>query len=199
MSVALSRAIAIAAAQHVVEDGLEYGDARRKAARDVAGSRARGSDLPRNEDIEDEVRTYLATFHGDTQPGELLALREVAARWMERLAPHRPHLSGAVWRGTATRRSAVLLDLYCDDSKAAEIDLINAGVDYDVGGGQDERSVPVLTLAERSAALGDWVTVHLLLHDLDDLRGALQPDRGGHSWRGDLRALRQRMAEATAT
>ena len=182
----------------MVEDGLEYGDARRKAARDVAGSRARGSDLPRNEDIEDEVRTYLATFHGDTQPGELLALREVAACWMERLAPHRPHLSGAVWRGTATRRSAVLLDLYCDDSKAAEIDLINAGVDYDVGGGQDERSVPVLTLAERSAALGDWVTVHLLLHDLDDLRGALQPDRGGHSWRGDLRALRQRMAEATA-
>ena len=39
-------------------------------------SRARGSDLPRNEDIEDEVRTYLATFHRDTQPGELLALRE---------------------------------------------------------------------------------------------------------------------------
>jgi exodeoxyribonuclease-3 len=39
-------------------------------------------------------------------------------RWMARLADFRPHLSGAVWRGTATRLSDVHLDLYCDDSKA---------------------------------------------------------------------------------
>ena len=51
---------------------------------------------------------------------------------MQRLAEFRPHLSGAVWRGTATRLSAVHIDLYCDDPKAAEIALINLGIDYDV-------------------------------------------------------------------
>jgi hypothetical protein len=35
------------------------------------------------------------------------------------------------------------------------------------------------------------VTLHLLLHDLDDLRGALKPDARGRSWRGDLAALQR--------
>ena len=35
--------------------------------------------------------------------------------WMLRLAEFRPYVGGAVWRGTATRWSAVHLDLYCDD------------------------------------------------------------------------------------
>ena len=52
---------------------------------------------------------------------------------MERLAEFRPHLAGAVWRGTATRLSAMHIDLYCDDPKAAEIALINQRVHYDAG------------------------------------------------------------------
>ena len=49
----------------------------------------------------------------------------------------------------------------------------------------------VLTVSERSAALGEPVTLHLLLHDLDDQRGALKPDAQGRSWRGDLAALQR--------
>ena len=64
----------------------------------------------------------------DTQPGELRALRELAASWMGRLAEFRPHLTGAVWRGTATRLSNVHLQLYCDDSKATEIALLNTSL-----------------------------------------------------------------------
>ena len=196
MNAPLSQQIAVAAAQLVVEDGLEYPVARRKAARQL-GRTVRPGDMPRNEQVEDEVRAYLVTFHADTQPAELHALRELAARWMDRLAAHRPHVAGAVWRGTATRRSAVLIDLYCDDPKGAEIDLINQGIDYDVGGEADDDGVIVLTLGEHSAALGELVTVHLLLHDLDDLRGALKPDARGHSWRGDRAALQRRLDEAT--
>ncbi len=74
------------------------------------------------------------------------------------------------------------LDLYCDDTKAAEIAVINGGVDYDTGAldhpGRRE-PMTVLTLASPSAALGESVTVHLLLHDLDEQRGALQPDARG--------------------
>lgn len=200
MSATLAEQIAVAAAQLVVDEGLEYGAARHKAARHLAGRSLRSGDMPRNEAVEDEVRAYLDTFCADTHPAELQAMRELAASWMERLATHRPHVAGAVWRGTATRRSAIMIDLYCDEPKGTEIDLINQGIDYDVGGdGDAERgSVSVLTLGCRSNKLGETVTLHLLLHDLDDLRGALKTDARGLSWRGDLAALKRRMAEDAA-
>jgi hypothetical protein len=197
MTAPLSHQIAVAAAAMVVEDGLDYAQARRRAALELGGPRLRTHELPRNEQIEDEVRAHIAIYHADTQPGELRGLRELALRWMQRLATHRPHLGGAVWRGTATRRSAVLIDLYCDDPKSAEIDLINQGIDYDSGGDTeaDGRGVLVLTVADRSPAFDDPVTIHLLLHDLDDLRGALRPDAQGRSWRGPLAAVQRSLAE----
>jgi hypothetical protein len=187
--------IAAVAARLVVEEGMEYVAAKRKAARGH-GSRA---ELPGNEQVEDAVRDHIALFCADTQPAELQALREVAVLWMQRLAEFRPHLSGAVWRGTATRLSAVHLDLYCDDTKAAELALVNAGVDYDVGSlaRPGREALNVLTVSSPSRALGESVTVHLLLHDLDDQRGALKPDARGRSWRGDFAAVRRLLALPT--
>lgn len=194
--------LAAAAARFVVEEGLEYAAAKRKAARALPPGRGAGrAELPSNEAVEDEVRAHIALFHADTQPRELAALRRVALRWMQRLGEFRPHVAGAVWRGTATRLSAVHLDLFADDPKSPEIALINLGVDYDVGdGGSGRRGEPlsVLSLSERCTELDDWVTVHLTLRDHDDLRGALLRDAGGRSWRGDTRALEQRMAEEAA-
>ncbi|MFT3819345.1 MAG: hypothetical protein QM750_17175 [Rubrivivax sp.] len=200
MSASLSQEIAAAAAQLVVEDGLEYAQARHKAARKLGGRAVKPGQMPRNEEIEDEVRAYLATFHADRQPQELRALRELAARWMERLAAHRPHLAGATWRGTATRRSALLIDLYCDDPKGTEIDLINQGLDFDAGGNGngDAGQAAVLTLAARVPGWPEPVTLHLLLHDLDDLRGALKPDARGRTWRGDRAALQRLLGEEAA-
>ena len=180
--------IAATAARLVVEEGMEYGAAKRRAARDMRRQRA---ELPSNDLVEAEVRDYLALFCADTQPAELRALREVALSWMKRLAEFRPYLAGAVWRGTATRLSAVLLELYCDDSKSAELAMVNLGVDYDVGavaqrGGED---LSVLTVASRCATLGEMVTVHMTIHDHDDLRGALKPDAHGRPWRGDIAAV----------
>jgi hypothetical protein len=126
---------------------------------------------------------------------------------MTRLAEFHPHLAGAAWRGTATRLSALRIELYADDGKAPEIALINAGVDYDVdslpaghgpGGRHRREPIPVLTVASRSPELNDIVTVHLIIHDRDDLRGALKPDADGQSWRGDAAALQARMAGASA-
>ncbi len=187
--------IAGAAARMVVEEGLDYGAAKRRALRDLG---YRGRELPSNEQLEDEVREYIELFCADTQPGELRALREVARQWMQRLAVFRPHLAGAVWRGTATRLSAVLIDLYCDDSKSAELMLVNEGVNYDSGA--LERSMggeprPVLTVASECVALGERVTVHLTVHDHDDLRGALKPDARGRPWRGDLAALQRLLGD----
>lgn len=196
MAPTLTEEIAAAAARLVVEEGMEYGPAKRKAAKVLGRHSVRPADMPANEAVEDEVRAYLNLFCADTQPDELRALRAVAAQWMERLAPLRPHLAGAVWRGTATRLSAVHLQLYCDDSKQAEIFLIDLGVPYDVGSrpGPRGESVDVLTVSSPSRELGEMVTVHLTVFDHDDLRGALKPDARGLSHCGDLPALRRLMA-----
>ena len=177
---------------------MEYGPAKRRAARALGRNSSRPSALPRNDSVEDEVRDYLAIFCADTQPFELAALRAVAMVWMERLAQFRPHLTGAVWRGTATRLNNVHLELFCDDSKAAELALIDSQVDYDVGSRAGPRGKPidVLSVAHASRELGERVTVLLSVHDHDDLRGALQPDAGGRSQRGDLSALRKLTAAA---
>jgi len=193
MAATLTDEIAATAARLVVEEGMEYGPAKRRAARVLGRHATRPSELPANDQVEEEVRQYLAIFCADTQPFELAALRAVAAIWMERLAEFRPHLTGAVWRGTATRLNDVHLELYCDDSKAAELALIDRRIDYEVSSRPGPRNEPidVLSVAHTSAELGERVTVHLTVLDFDDLRGGLKPDAGGRSQRGDLAALRK--------
>ena len=185
--------IASAAARLVVDEGMEYAQAKRKAARQFGATRGR-PELPSNEQVEDEVRSYLALFHADTQPAELRTLRELALRWMRRLADFRPYLGGAVWRGTATRLSAIHLDLYCDDPKSAEIALINMGVDYDVVSGDTE--VEHLRVSARCPGIDEPATLFLAIRDRDDQRGALKPDARGRSWRGDAAALQRLLEDA---
>jgi hypothetical protein len=187
--------IAQAAARLVVDDGLEYGAAKRKAARELSRRSGRRSELPSNEAVEDEVRDYLSLFLADTQPGELSALRRLALQWMERLQPFRPHLAGAVWRGTATRRSAVQIELYCDDPKAAEIGLLDQRIAFEPVGQPD--GADLLRVDAPCPALGEPVAIFLHVLDRDDLRGALKPDARGRTWRGDTPAL-QRLLQAEA-
>ena len=115
----LKSEIAAQAARLVVEEGLEYGPAKRRAVKQLGLPQR--SELPGNEEVEEAVREYIAIFCADTQPGELRALRELALVWMKRMADFRPYLGGAVWRGTATRLNNVHLQLFCDDAKSAEI------------------------------------------------------------------------------
>jgi hypothetical protein len=182
--------IAATAARLVVEEGLEYGPAKRRAVKQL-GLNAR-TPLPDNDAVEDAVREYIELFCADTQPAELAALRKLAIVWMERLAQFRPYLGGAVWRGTATRLSDIYLQLFCDDPKSAEIALIEKDVTYDVQtvmGFHGER-VDALSISSLSPELGESIGVHLLIYDHDDLRGALKPDAKGRTPRGDLAAVR---------
>lgn len=190
-----SAEIAAAAARLIVEEGLEYGPAKRRAARDI-GSR-NGVHLPGNDEVEDEVRDYLALFEAETQPAELAELRRIAAAWMERLPAFRPHLAGAVWRGTATRLSSIHLELYCDDSKAAELALIDQRIEYDVSSTDAPRgrTLDVLNVFTPSVALGGTAHVAMTVLDYDDLRGALRRDARGRTERGDLAALRGLISE----
>lgn len=195
----LSQEIAAAAARLVVEEGLDYGAAKRRAVKEL-GAPARAA-LPDNDAVQEQVRAYLALFRADTQPAELLALRELALAWMQRLAEFRPHLTGAVWNGTATRLSDVYLQLFCDDPKSAEIALINQGVAFEaqqVRGFRGEM-VDALSFSVFCSGLGEHVGVHLMIHAHDDVRGALKPAADGRPARGNEQALRARMLEDAAS
>ena len=182
-------AIASTAARLVAEEGLEYGPAKRRAVKLLALP-VRVA-LPDNHEVEDAVREYVALFCADTQPGERAALLDLAARWMGRLTQFSPYLCGSVWHGTATRNSDVHLDLFCDDSKSAELVLLDHRADYETrtSTGMRGQAVDVLSVHDFCAGLGEMVGVHLKVYDLDDLRGALKPDARGRSPRGGLPAV----------
>lgn len=190
--------IAAAAARLVVEDGLEYGPAKRHAAR-LLGLPTRAP-LPANEEVEDAVFEYIAVFCADTQEFELACLRALALRWMERMSEFRPYLTSAVWRGSATRRSDIRIELFCDDCKSAEIRLIDQKIAYapQTVGGMRGETVEALCLLDRCSGIGDAVSINLLVYDHDQLRGALRPDSKGRPPRGSLAAVRELVKPSTA-
>lgn len=188
--------IAQAAARLVVEEGLEYGAAKRRASRQL-GLAARSA-LPDNDTLEEAVREYISIFCAETQPQELAALRKLALAWMERLAQFRPYLGGAVWHGTATRLSDIYLLLFCDDPKSAELALIDNRVSYEARTvtGFNGEPVEALSFSSVSRELQEAIGVHLLIYDHDDVRGALKPDSRGRAPRGDAAAVRALLENA---
>lgn len=187
---ALKDELAAVAARMVVEEGLEFGAAKRRAVRQL-GLPARTA-LPDNDTLELAVEDYIAVFCAETQPAELRALRELALVWMERLECFRPHIAGAVWHGTATRRSDIYLQLFCDDPKSAEIGLIDMSIAYAprTVTGMNGEPVDALSVHVFCAELEEHLGLHLLIYDLDDMRGAMRPDSRGRRPRGDTAALR---------
>jgi len=186
----LKSEISAVAARLVVEEGLDYGAAKRRALRQL-GLPARCA-LPDNDQIEDAVLEHIALFCADTQASELIALRRLALLWMQRLASFSPHLGGAVWHGHATRLSDIYIQLFCDESKSAELLLIDQNVDYLARSitGLHGETVPALSVHAFCHDLNEDIGVHLLIYDYDDLRGALRPDAKGRRPRGDLAAVR---------
>jgi hypothetical protein len=193
--VTVQEEIAATAARLVVEEGLEYGPAKRRAVKQL-GLNGRAQ-LPNNDQVEDAVREYLSVFCADTQPTELAALRALARQWMVRLTDFRPHLGGGVWRGTATGLSDIYLQLFCDDPKSTEISLIDHNVRYEVSSvqGFQGETVDALSVLCDCPGLDHRVWVHLMIYDRDDVRGALKLDAQGRTQRGDLTALDRLMED----
>lgn len=188
--------VAALAARWVVEDGLDFGLAKKRAM-DSLGVQRRAA-LPDNRQLEDAVREYIATFCPESQARELLALRRCALVWMGRLAMFRPYVTGAVWTGIATRWSDVHLMLFCDDAKLPELFLIDQGVSYQAGSVQDHRGevMSVLSIDYFCEDLRENIGVHLSIFEADDLRDLPRALSSGRSLRGDARALQRLIGEA---
>ena len=57
-------------------------------------------------------------------------------------------------------------------------------------------SVEALSLGSKSPELNEIIGVHLMVYDLDDLRGALRADSRGRTPRGDITAVRLLLQES---
>jgi hypothetical protein len=173
----LRSAIAAAAARMMAADGIDdFALAKRKAARQLGASDVQA--LPTNEEVEAELRTYLALYQGEEQRERLDALRRVALDLMYALEPYRPYLSGPVLKGTAGRYADIDLQLFTDDVKAVELQLLNDGIEYEASeqkrfAGDEARPVTMLEL------VWDGVPVNVAVHAARDERTTLKNTPGG--------------------
>lgn len=121
--------IAHAAAKLIAEHGItDWTLAKRKAARQLMLPEREA--LPGDDEIEAALADYHAIFGGDAHAQSLRAQRELALRWMKRLADFTPLLTGGVAEGWATEHSDVRLELVASDAKLVELVLLNHGVAY---------------------------------------------------------------------
>lgn len=61
--------------------------------------------------------------------------------------------------------------------------------------GLHQEPVEVLSFHAPSRELGETIGVHLMVHDLDDLRGALVRDARNRTPRGNLNAVRRLLTD----
>ena len=125
----MRRRIAHVAARILAEDGsLDYGSAKRKAARQLGAPDS--DNLPDNLQIDEALRSYQALYQADETRTQVALLRQVAIEYMEQLADFDPHLTGPVLNGTAGRNTDISLQLFTDDQKEVEFLLMRLKIPY---------------------------------------------------------------------
>lgn len=125
----MRRRIAHVAARILAEDGsLDYGSAKRKAARQLGAPDS--DNLPDNQQIDEALRSYQALYQADETRTQVTLLRQVAIEYMEQLAEFDPHLTGPVLNGTAGRNTEINLQLFTDDQKEVEFLLMRLKTPY---------------------------------------------------------------------
>ena len=128
----MRRRIAHAAARMLAEDGsLDYGSAKRKAARQLGAPDS--GNLPDNQQVEDALRSYQAIYQTDETRAQLVLLRQTAIEYMEQLADFDPHLTGPVLNGTAGPHADINLQLFTDHQKDVEFQLMRLPAPYQAG------------------------------------------------------------------
>lgn len=187
--------IAAAAARMIAEDGADYGTAKRKAAKLILGdTKVRGDFMPDNTQVEEEVRLYNELFFSESQPARLAFLRKMALRLMNELSRFNPFLTGSVLNGTATDHSDIYLHLFAESPKDVEIFLLNRDIQFEVSETRhfNGRSDDVETVSFMWQKEG----VHLVLFELDDLRGAGRSGSGRKIERANIDALTKLINES---
>ncbi len=123
--------VAQVAARLMAEEGIHgFAEAKARAASQLGiGGRQH---LPRNDEIEAEIRRYQALFQADEQPLWLAAMRRTALDAMELLDAFSPRLAGAVLRGTAPRDAEVTLHLFTEPPERVATFLLDRGIPWEL-------------------------------------------------------------------
>jgi len=142
--------IAAAAARIMAEDGIDdFALAKRKAARSLRAADTEA--LPGNDEIETELRAYLALYQADEHPQRVAELREVALEAMRALERFHPYLTGPVLKGIAGPYAAIELQLFPESAKDVEFFLLERNIAFETQevrrySGDRARAVSVFTL-----------------------------------------------------
>lgn len=189
--------IAAAAARIMAEDGVDdFALAKRKAARMLGAPDTEA--LPRNEEIEDELRAYLALYQAQEHPERIAELRRAALEAMRALEQFRPYLTGPVLSGLAGPYAEIDLQLFPESAKEVELFLLDRNIEYRsveerrYAGGR-ALDVAVLSL--------DWegMPLRLLVFDPRDERVAVKSSQAGKvSPRAGISELSQLIEEPGA-
>jgi len=169
--------IAAAAARLMAEDGIDdFALAKRKAAKQLGALDSQA--LPGNDEIEAELRAYLALYQADEHPQRVTELREIALDAMRNLEQFSPYLTGPVLKGIAGPYAEIELQLFPDSVKEVEIFLLDRNLPYATHeakryAGDRAHAVSVLTLTWKG------VPLRLSIFDPRDERVALKTSQAG--------------------
>ena len=169
--------IAAAAARLMAEDGIDdFALAKRKAARQLGALDTQS--LPRNDEIEAELRAYRALYQADEHPRLISELRQIAFDAMQALEQFNPYLTGPVLKGIAGPYAEIDLQLFPDSAKDVEIFLLDHNIAFTTQegrrySGDRPHAVSLITV--------NWegVPVRLSVFDPRDERVALKTSQAG--------------------
>ena len=169
--------IAAAAARLMAEDGIDdFALAKRKAARQLGALDTQS--LPRNDEIEAELRAYRALYQADEHPQLIGELRRIALEAMQALERFNPYLTGPVLKGIAGPYAEIDLQLFPDSAKDVEIFLLDRNISFTTQegrrySGDRPHAVSLITLS------WEGVPVRLSVFDPRDERLALKTSQAG--------------------
>ena len=168
------REMAAVAAALVADSGLDYGAAKRRAARHLglADASPKGA-MPDNDEIDEALREHLDLFDAAGHEERRESIQLAAIELMEQLAQWSPLITGAAWKGLVTEHAVLHLQIADGHAKEVAIDLINRGLDFDAAettGSGGRGRIEVLVGHWR-----DW-PVMIAMHPIHDLRGAARDD-----------------------
>jgi len=169
--------IAAAAARIMAEEGIDdFALAKRKAARRLGA--ADTESLPGNDEIEAELRDYLALYQAEEHPERVAELRRAALEAMRAFERFSPYLTGPVLAGLAGPYAEIELQLFPESSKEVELFLLDRNIDYDASDerrytGDRARAVAVIQLT------WDGAPMRLSIFDPRDERAAMKTTQAG--------------------
>ena len=169
--------IAAAAARLMAEDGIDdFALAKRKAARQMGAADTQA--LPRNDEIEAELRAYRELYQAEDHPAVIEELRRAALDAMRALERFKPYLTGSVLTGLAGPYAEIDLQLFPDSTKEVEIFLLDRNLTFSTQegrryAGDRARAVSFISL--------DWQghPLRLAVFDPRDERLALKTSQTG--------------------